>query len=92
MLHPDHIQHGYFSNLIRGDIGGDTQGTPPDGDVDRYDFGYFAGAYGTSEGDDNFLKLADVCGDPDDPDPSIPDGDVDRYDFGVFASNYGRTI
>jgi hypothetical protein len=45
-LNPDHIQHGYFSNLIPGDIGGDTPGSLPDGDVDRYDFGVFAGNYG----------------------------------------------
>jgi hypothetical protein len=80
---------GYFSNMILGDICGDTSGTPPDGDVDRYDFGFFAGAYGTSVGHPNFNPLADVTGDTT---GSYPDGDIDRYDFGVFAGNYGRTI
>jgi hypothetical protein len=85
----NHIQHGFFSNLIPGDVGGDTPGTPPDGDVDRYDFGFFAAAYGSSVGDPNFNPLADLTGDTT---GSPPDGDVDRYDFGVFAGNYGRTI
>jgi hypothetical protein len=82
-------EDGFFSNLIPGDIGGDTPGTPPDGDVDRYDFGFFAAAYGSSIGDPNFNPLADLTGDTT---GSPPDGDVDRYDFGVFAGNYGRTI
>jgi hypothetical protein len=67
--------NGYFSNKILGDIDGD-------GDVDRYDFGTFAGAYGTVEEDPDY----DVECDFD------RDGDVDRYDFGTFAGNYGRHI
>jgi hypothetical protein len=82
-------ENGQFRNVIPGDIGGDTPGTPPDGDVDRYDFGFFAGAYGTSVGHPNFDPLADLTGDTA---GSLPDGDVDRYDFGVFAGNYGRPI
>jgi len=38
---PDHIQHGYFSNVIPGDFDKDK-------DVDPSDFAVFAGAYGTS--------------------------------------------
>ncbi len=84
-----HMEDGSFSNLLPGDIGGDTGGTPPDGDVDRYDFGYFADAYGSSLGDPNYNSLADLQGDTA---GSPPDGDVDRYDFGAFADNYGRSI
>jgi hypothetical protein len=85
---PGNIQHGYFSNLIPGDMVGDTPGSPPDGDVDRYDFGEFAAAYGSSVGQPKYNALADLVGDtPDSP----PDGDVDRYDFGVFAANYGKS-
>jgi hypothetical protein len=83
------VEDGSFSNLLPGDIGGDTGGTPPDGDVDRYDFGYFADAYGSSVGDSNYNSLADLQGDTA---GSPPDGDVDRYDFGAFADNYGRSI
>jgi len=39
---------GYFRNTLTGDIQGDTGGTLPDGDVDRYDFFAFAGNYGRS--------------------------------------------
>jgi len=60
---------------IAGDIDGD-------GDVDRYDFGIFAGAYDTSEGDPKYIPEADLDG----------DGDIDRYDFGIFAGNYGKTV
>ena len=67
--------NGYFSNKILGDIDGD-------GDVDRYDFGTFAGAYGSKTGDPNYDIECDLDS----------DGDVDRYDFGIFAGNYGRHI
>jgi parallel beta-helix repeat protein len=50
-----------------------------DGDVDWFDFGIFAAAYGSSEGDSNFLPEADFNG----------DGNVDWFDFAIFASNYG---
>jgi nitrous oxidase accessory protein len=59
---------------LAGDIDGD-------GDVDRYDFGTFAGAYGTTLGQPNYHARADLNS----------DGDVDRYDFGTFAGNYGKT-
>ncbi len=68
---------------------GDTLGTPPDKDVDRYDFGAFADAYGSSLGDPRYNRLADLQGDTA---GTLPDGDVDRYDFGAFADNYGRSI
>ena len=79
---PDHIQHGYFSNLIPGDVGGDGPGTPPDGDCDMFDFSAFAQAYATSVGDLKYNILCDF--DRDD--------DVDMFDFNIFAQNYGRTI
>ena len=92
-LIPQDIPHltedGYFSNRILGDIQGDTSGTPPDGDVDRYDFFAFAAAYGSHPGDPNWEPLADLQGDtPGSP----PDDDVDRYDFFAFAVNYGKHI
>jgi hypothetical protein len=63
---------GAVFRTLQGDIDGD-------GDVDRYDFGTFAGAYGTSPASNPLCDLD--C-----------DGDVDRYDFGTFAGNYGKTI
>ncbi len=78
---PDHIQHGYFSNKILGDLDGD-------GDVDWVDFGDFASAYGSkgppqkSPADGNYNLQADLD----------LDGDVDWVDFGDFATNYGRSI
>jgi hypothetical protein len=39
---------GYFSNMIPGDLMGDTPGSPPDGDVDMFDLGEFADNYGRS--------------------------------------------
>ncbi len=83
------VAQGYFSNVIPGDMQGDTAGTLPDGDVDRYDFGAFADAYGSSMGDPNYNRLADLQGDTG---GTLPDGDVDRYDFGAFADNYGRSL
>lgn len=59
---------------LLGDIDGD-------GDVDRYDFGIFSGAYGAMFGDPEYVVEADLDG----------DGDVDRYDFGIFAENYGKS-
>jgi len=83
-------EEGYFRNVIPGDLQGDTGGTPPDGDVDRYDFGAFAGHYGSDSGDPNYNVLADLS--DDSGLPMAPDGDVDRYDLGVFADNYGRSL
>ncbi len=86
---PNQLGHGYVSNLIPGDMVGDTIGSSPDGDVDWFDFGDFAAAYGSSVGQTNYNPLADLVGDTD---GSPPDGDVDWFDFGVFAANYGRSI
>jgi len=76
---PDHIQHGYFSNKIPGDIDGDK-------DVDPFDFSAFRVAYG-SKGppqvpvpDPNYDLQADLD----------LDGDVDPFDFSTFRVNYGR--
>jgi hypothetical protein len=60
-------------------IPGDFDG---DGDVDRYDFGILAGAYGSKIGDPNWNAVCDLD----------RDGDVDRYDFGTFAGNYGKGV
>ncbi len=60
-------------------IAGDLDG---DGDVDWFDFGDFAAAYGSSIGQPNYNPLADLDA----------DGDVDWFDFGDFAANYGRSI
>ena len=88
-------QHGYFANLILGDMMGDPLDPDPDvcdGDVDGFDLGEFADAFGTSTGQPNFNRLGDLMGDPLDPDPDVPDGDVDGFDLGVFADNFGRSI
>ncbi len=59
---------------IPGDIDGDTK-------VDKYDFGDFAGAYGSKTGEHRYLPEADLDN----------DGDVDKYDFGTFAGNFGKS-
>ena len=80
-------ENGYFRNAIPGDIQGDTAGTPPDGDVDMFDFFAFADHYATVAGDPNYNILADLQGDTS---GTPPDGDVDMFDFFAFADNYGR--
>ncbi len=60
---------------IPGDINGD-------GDVDKYDFGDFALAYGSKEGEPEYIPGADLD----------EDGDVDKYDFGSFAGKFGQSI
>jgi nitrous oxidase accessory protein len=83
------LDDGIVFVTIPGDLCGDTGGTTPDGDVDRYDFGVFSDAYGSSVGDPNYNRLADLMGDI----PHTPaDGDVDRYDFGIISDNYGEAI
>jgi hypothetical protein len=70
---------GYFSNKLTGDINGDKK-------VDKFDFGSFAQAYGSS-------------GPPAGPSTSTwnreadlnHEGHVDKFDFGIFAQNYGRS-
>lgn len=60
-------------------IPGDVDG---DGDVDRYDCGLFAQAYGTSEGDPDYDPNCDFDN----------DGDIDRYDAVILAQNYGQSV
>ncbi len=55
---------------------GDMDG---DGDVDVFDFGEFATAFGTSLGDPGYNAAADLDG----------DDDVDVFDFGVFGPDFG---
>jgi len=64
--------------LIYWKLPGDVDG---DGDVDRYDCGFFAFAYGTSIGHPRYDPRCDFDN----------DGDVDRYDGGILAQNYGKT-
>jgi hypothetical protein len=66
---------------LAGDCRGDSPGSPPDGDVDWYDFGDFAAAYGSHYGQPGYNVECD----------SDRDGDVDWFDFGIFAQNYGKT-
>ncbi len=58
----------------RGDMDGD-------GDVDKYDFGWFAMYYGK-----RFTKP------PYPPADFDYDGNIDKYDFGTFAGNYGQSL
>jgi hypothetical protein len=59
---PEHIQHGYFSNVMPGDF-------DKDGDVDPDDFSVFAGAYGSNLGDPSYDPQCDLDDDGDvDPD------------------------
>jgi parallel beta-helix repeat protein len=74
----DTSDNNFIDGTVTVKIPGDIDG---DGDVDRYDFGIFAVAYGSSAGDLNYEIECDF----DD------DGDVDRYDFGIFSANYGKT-
>jgi parallel beta-helix repeat protein len=63
--------------VLRGDINGDHV-------VDRFDFGLFSEAYGSSAGpppSPNYNPEADLN----------DDGAVDRFDFSIFADNYGKT-
>jgi hypothetical protein len=95
----DTADNTYVDGWVIVTIAGDLTGDPsdpnpniPDGDVDWFDFGVFATAYGTSKGDPNYMSEADFVGDPTDPDPNIPDGDIDWFDFGIFAKHYGQSI
>jgi len=69
---------------IPGDIMGDPGDPSPtvaDGDVDKFDFGAFAGAFGSKLGDDNYEPEADLDG----------NGQIDKFDFGFFAGHFGKT-
>ena len=82
---------GYFRNVIFGDMTDDSLvGVgPPDGDVDGFDLGVFAGAFGASVGLPKYYHLGDLT---DDSLVGVgpPDGDIDGFDLGVFAGNFGR--
>lgn len=52
-----------------------------DGDVDRYDYGLLAEAYGTSVDDVAYNWFADFN----------EDQNIDRYDYGILAEYYGKT-
>ena len=74
---PDHIQHGYFSNKILGDVNGD-------GAVDTTDLINFKEAYGSESGDPNWTTYAycDLNG----------DGKVDALDLFILSKNYGKSV
>jgi hypothetical protein len=86
VLNEENILDNNMTTTLRikhvGDVNGDTYGTPGDGDVDRYDFGGFAQAYGRHYGEAKYNVEADFD----------RDGIVDRYDFGIFAQNYRKTV
>jgi len=50
---PDHIQHGFFSNMIPGDLDGDRY-------VGPIDLNMFAAAYGKRKGQTGYRLLADL--------------------------------
>lgn len=60
---------------IPGDVDGDR-------DVDRYDYGHFALAYGTKRGDARWDERCDFD----------YTGWINRYDFGILAQNYGKSV
>jgi len=64
-----------------GDIQGDVPGTPPDGDVDYFDFLAFAASYLKTSAQPDYNPGADFD----------VDGDVDYDDFLIFAGNYLKT-
>ncbi len=76
-----------YSNVtikIPGDIQGDPTDPDPsiaDGDVDWFDFGAFAIAYGTSLGNPKYNPQCDF---------NLND-QIDWFDFGDFAANYGKS-
>jgi len=75
---------GWVTVTIPGDIVGDPPPSDPapDGDVDWFDFGYFAQVYGKCKGDLTYDPNADLnC-----------DGCIDWFDFGILAQNYGKII
>lgn len=77
----NNVKTAWVIASITGDIMGDLPGSPPDGDVDRYDFGAFADVYGRQ-----------FEAPPYHPADFDYDGDIDRYDFGTLADNYGKTV
>jgi hypothetical protein len=70
--------NAYFDGWVVVSILCDVDG---DGNVDWFDFGEFAQAYGSSVGGLNYNDLCDFD----------LDGDIDWFDFGFFALNFGKT-
>jgi len=66
---------------VPGDIQGDVLGTPGDGDVDRYDYGAFAMAYGYVYPHAKYNVEADF---------NRLESKADRYDYGKLAWYYGE--
>jgi len=77
----NNVKPTWVIGTIAGDLCGDSSGSPPDGDVDWFDFGEFVGIYGMS-----FEQP------PYDPRDFNYDGAVDWFDFGIFAQNFGRKV
>ena len=77
----NNVKPTWVIGTITGDLCGDSSGSPPDGDVDWFDFGEFVGIYGMS-----FEQP------PYDPRDFNYDGAVDWFDFGIFAQNFGRKV
>ena len=67
------LDHGSIQVRIPGDIDGDF-------DVDKFDFGTFAIAFGSNVGEPRYNLYADIN----------QDGKVDKFDFGKFAPNFGK--
>jgi hypothetical protein len=65
---------------VPGDVQGDDPGTPGDGDVDRYDYGAFAMAYGYLYPNAKYNSETDFN----------RNGKADRYDYGRLAWYYGE--
>jgi len=74
---PDHIGHGYFSNILLGDA--DFNGL-----VEMPDFYIWRESFG--EGEDRPFSIPDV-----DPDFNN-DGIVDMYDFYIWREHFGESV
>jgi len=77
----NNVKTTWVIGTITGDFCGDSSGSPPDGDVDWFDFCEFACSFGRT-----FEQP------PYDPADINYDGAVDWFDFGTFAANYGNTV
>jgi hypothetical protein len=75
----DTADNTYINGTVKIRIPGDIDG---DGDVDKFDFGSFALAFGSEIGEPRYNPEADLD----------HDGDVDKFDFGTFALNFGRHV
>ena len=75
---------GATSHAVSGDVSGDNTASIPDfdgdGTVGFSDFLAFAGAFGSSRGDDKYKATYDLNG----------DGEVGFGDFLIFAQHFGK--